>query len=533
MVSPRAPQPPRISGHQFLRHLGSGGYADVYLYEQATPRRPVAIKVLNEDTLSVVDQQRFLKEANAMAVLSDHPYIVPVFSVGQTDNGRPYIAMKYYPSPSLDVRTKQAPLGIADALAIGIKISAAVETAHRSGILHRDIKPANILTSQYDEPGLTDFGIALHKGELSAESEGLSIPWSPPEVLNASSLPDERADIYSLAATIWHLLVGHSPFFYPSEENTNALLIRRICSLPLPKIPRQDIPPELERVLAVAMSKDPLARPETALELAETLQDVEGSLQLSRTPILIERDTTGHGLSQTTDTISRSDEDRTQLRRIQRVAPQQPSSSFVPPESPARNFQPVGNLATSIRQSFQPSSTSPHDREGIESLETVRRASLQSGEQITTNEASQNTDSTAKSGRNKTLISLAVLVILGAGLAFAFMHKTPATTNVGNQSPAPNLQGATTGPAASSIGMPTVQVTTVSPSSVKISWTYTGQEKGDEYRYRINAGAWVLSRTSSVTVPVNGTQQICAQVQVERSNGSATSAMSSVVCGTP
>lgn len=90
--------PPDIVGLSFVRKLGRGGYADVFLYDQATPQRKVAVKVLRETGLSTATIQRFTAEANAMARL-EHPYIVPVYTTGTTVDHRPYLAMMYYPRP--------------------------------------------------------------------------------------------------------------------------------------------------------------------------------------------------------------------------------------------------------------------------------------------------------------------------------------------------------------------------------------------------------------------------------------------------
>ncbi len=158
-----------------------------------------------------------------MAELADHPFIVQVFWTGTTDDGRPYLVMKYYPPPNLGKRSETQRFAVAEVLRIGIQIGSAVETAHRAGILHRDIKPANILISQYNEPGLTDFGIAGHTVDAADDDDlGVSIPWSPPEVLSGASNGSAQSDVYSLAATIWNLLVGRSPFWIPGGDNSLA-----------------------------------------------------------------------------------------------------------------------------------------------------------------------------------------------------------------------------------------------------------------------------------------------------------------------
>jgi serine/threonine protein kinase len=215
----RSLPPPEIPGLTYQGKLGAGGYADVYLYAQHMPARKVAVKVMREAGLTGSAVARFTAEANAMAQL-EHPHIVPVYAAGVTPDGRPYLVMMYYPRASLSERVRgSGPLPVPEVLRIGIQIGSAVETAHRAGLLHRDIKPANVLTSQYDTPGLTDFGIAAQIAEVDDEDTGVSVPWSPPEVLYATAPATARSDVYSLAATLWHLLVGRSPFEVPGGEN--------------------------------------------------------------------------------------------------------------------------------------------------------------------------------------------------------------------------------------------------------------------------------------------------------------------------
>ncbi len=142
-------------------------------------------------------------------------------------------------------RARSERFSIADALRVAVQVASAVETAHRVGILHRDIKPANILTSEYGRPGLTDFGIASTGGPAD-EAEGVSIPWSPPEAFGQATL-EVRADVYSLAATAYHLLSGRSPFEIPGGRNGPLDLMSRIERERVPPIGRSDVPPSLER----------------------------------------------------------------------------------------------------------------------------------------------------------------------------------------------------------------------------------------------------------------------------------------------
>ena len=220
--------------------------------------------MLNESALSEAARRRFTAEANVTADLA-HRHIVQVFDANVTADGRPYIVMPYYPQPNLSVRARRSHFSVADVLRIGIQIGSAVETSHRRGVLHRDIKPQNILTDSYGEPALTDFGIATTKG--GDGPEGLSVPWSPPEILYGTSPGDQRSDVYSLGATLWHLLVGRSPFEQPGGDNGTFALMGRIKSDPPPRTQRADVPDSLERLLRQAMAKDPAARPQSAMEL--------------------------------------------------------------------------------------------------------------------------------------------------------------------------------------------------------------------------------------------------------------------------
>lgn len=285
MSAKRAPMaPPDLPGFTYVDLLGSGGFADVFLYEQQLPKRRVAVKVLLTDRMSSGSVEEFTAEANVMAMLSTHPAIVTIYQAGVAKDGRPYLVMEYCPRPNLQVRYRREPFSIAESLRVGVQVAAAVETAHRAGVLHRDIKPANILVTEYNRPALTDFGIASTTN-AAAESAGLSIPWSPPESFADVPRSDPRSDVYALGATVYTLLAGRSPFELPGQRNGAAELIHRIETLPLPTLGRADVPVSLQRVLERAMAKAPADRYESALALARALQTVQIELSHSVTPI--------------------------------------------------------------------------------------------------------------------------------------------------------------------------------------------------------------------------------------------------------
>ncbi len=278
--------PPELDGYAVTRLLGSGGFADVYLYDQLLPRRPVAVKVLIPGAADGELLAQFDAEANLMAALSTHPAIVTIHQAGIAGDGRPYLVMEYCSRPNLSVRYRAERMSVAEVLRIGVRLAGAVETAHRAGILHRDIKPANVLTTDFGHPALSDFGISVHSSmpSVSGGTVGMSIPWTAPEVFAEGTGGDERADIYSLAASLYTVLARRSPFDRPGGPNGSADLVNRIRNSPVPALGRPDVPASLERVLARAMDKNPGARYRTALDFARALQQVETEMRLAPTP---------------------------------------------------------------------------------------------------------------------------------------------------------------------------------------------------------------------------------------------------------
>ncbi|WP_188782172.1 serine/threonine-protein kinase, partial [Sinomonas atrocyanea] len=285
MSSKRPPAPPpELKGFRYLSLLGSGGFSDVYLYEQDRPRRKVAVKVLLSDLRTESARRQFETEANLMAQLSSHPYIVTIYQAEITDSGHSYLAMEYCSRPSLDIRYRRERLSVDEVLAVGIQVASAVETAHRAGIAHRDIKPANILVTDYNRPALTDFGISGTVEGGGDADMGMSIPWSPPESFRGSVADGVALDVWALGATLYTLLAGRSPFVVPGGDNSQRALVQRIHSSPVPPLGRADVPESLELVLATAMSKAPESRYSSAHTFALALQRIQNELSLSVTP---------------------------------------------------------------------------------------------------------------------------------------------------------------------------------------------------------------------------------------------------------
>lgn len=275
MARRRPSEPPILPGFTHIRLLGSGGFADVFLYEQNMPRRHVAVKVMLADVVTENVRQMFQVEANLMAQLSSHPGILTVYQASISADGRPYLVMELC-SARLADRYRKERLPVAEVLRIAVQIGSAIETAHRAGVLHRDIKPSNILTTAYGHPVLSDFGIAATlSAAASHDTVGMSIPWSAPEVLLDHTPGTVQSEVWSLAATTYSLLAGRSPFEIADGPNTSDELMGRITKARVPAIGRDDVPDALEAVLRRAMSRDPAKRQQSAMELVRELQRVE------------------------------------------------------------------------------------------------------------------------------------------------------------------------------------------------------------------------------------------------------------------
>ncbi|WP_166865952.1 serine/threonine-protein kinase [Salinibacterium sp. ZJ70] len=358
--------PPEIPGLTFVKLLGSGGFSDVFLYEQALPKRRVAVKVLLLDELTPENRAAFAAEANLMAQLSTHPYIVTIYHADVAAGDRPYFVMEFCSGPSLGERYRRSPLEVLDALRTGVRLSSAVHTAHLAGILHRDIKPANVLSNDYGWPALTDFGIssavddaiASHTTTTTAVAAameetgstgtsgpvGLSVPWSPPEMFDDVADPDVRSDVFSLAATIWTVLAGQTPFEIAGRPNGPLDLIGRIERGAITPMTRTDVPASLTAVLRKGMSTRREERFSSALEFGRALQRVEMELGYARTELEVP--------NMYVDAPARApegdDADETRVRQVQTIEAQPlppaaappivsppPGAMFVSPATPA------------------------------------------------------------------------------------------------------------------------------------------------------------------------------------------------------
>jgi serine/threonine-protein kinase len=230
---------------KLLRKLGKGGMAEVYLAEQTSLRRNVAVKVLRpEFTSDAGHLKRFQQEASAAGTLS-HPNIVQVYVVGEQD-GTHYIAQEYVPGRNLkEFIARKGILELPVALVILRQVAAALQAAGNAGIVHRDIKPENILLTKRGEAKVVDFGLAqltLQGEKVALTQVGVTMGtplYMSPEQVNGKTL-DARSDLYSFGVMAYHMLSGKPPF---KGDTPLTIAVQHVNAEPPPlKSLRPDLP---------------------------------------------------------------------------------------------------------------------------------------------------------------------------------------------------------------------------------------------------------------------------------------------------
>ncbi|MER5702240.1 protein kinase [Micromonospora sp. NPDC002296] len=294
-----------VAGCTDAVEIGRGGFGVVYRAWQPDFSRWVAVKVLAADWHGP-SRARFERELRVLGRLSDHPHIVTLHQAGRTAAGNPYLLMAYEEGGSLADRLAAARAGGAPgaesaaqrwpaAVAGGITVAGALETAHRAGVLHRDVKPENILISRYGEPKLADFGLARPRAAEPAPGRRrvtTSVLHAAPEILRGEPA-SVASDVYALASSVLHWIRGTPAFAEapsgagpPDGTEPLARLLRRVAADPVPDLRPAGVPEAVCVVLERAMAKDPALRHPTAVAFAEDLQRAQRAAGQPVTPLV-------------------------------------------------------------------------------------------------------------------------------------------------------------------------------------------------------------------------------------------------------
>ncbi len=259
-----------IGRYRLFERIGKGGFGVVYRAEDQVLQRWVALKLLTRFTSSG-EVDAWMEEARMLAAL-DHPAIVPVFDVGKTDAGQPFIVSKLIDGGSLNQRIARQNWSVSDSVRIVLQLAHAIDYLHRRGIIHRDIKPSNILTTPIGDAILADFGLALPESAFGRGARFVGTPtyMSPEQARHEGHRVDGRSDIYSLGVVFYELLTGKRPF-QATDRDQMLDCIRNVEVRP-PRQLQASVPKELERICLKALAKKISDRYSTASDLAEDLE---------------------------------------------------------------------------------------------------------------------------------------------------------------------------------------------------------------------------------------------------------------------
>lgn len=278
-----------ISHYRVLSRIGAGGMGEVYLAQDTTLERTVALKILPADVAASEQRMgRFIQEAKTASALN-HPNIITIYQIGQAESLL-FIATEFIEGETLRERLKDTSLTILEALDVAIQIASALVAAHQAGIVHRDIKPENIMLRGDGILKVLDFGLAKLTGawQSEANSEAATmvetlpgtilgtIVYMSPEQARGKEV-DERTDIWSSGVLLYEMVAGILPFEQDTPSDVMAAILR--SDPPLLSSILADVPPELERIVAKCLMKNRDERYQGVKDLLVDLRRLKKQLE--------------------------------------------------------------------------------------------------------------------------------------------------------------------------------------------------------------------------------------------------------------
>jgi len=277
-----------ISHYKVLEKIGEGGMGEVFLAQDTTLDRKVALKFLPEEMQQdATARKRFLREAKSAAAL-DHPFICHIHELGEAE-GKSFISMEYVQGTTLREKLTEGPLPVRNALETAGEIAEALEAAHKQKIVHRDLKPSNIMLTPDGHVKVMDFGLA--KRVTSAEGQGEEIttaltregatlgtvPYMSPEQVRGQVV-DARSDIFSFGVVLYEMLTGSNPFKKSGSMETASAILSETPP-PLPRT--QEVPELLGKTVSNMLEKDRAQRYASIRDVGEALYECRAKLSLA------------------------------------------------------------------------------------------------------------------------------------------------------------------------------------------------------------------------------------------------------------